>query len=294
MVSALRYSSPDETPSISKSIRDANAVIQMISQIDEVSKKFYKYRSMSGDSLNWVEKTVLQNEIFFASASSFNDPFDLRPSFTLEASDSRRREDYLRLSRKFEPHLNERQRKHDVDLVMSSSLSATNLADTTATIQALHNFQISNAIGVLCVSAKRDDILMWSHYSDSHRGVCLEFDGRGTLMEHAQKVQYSHIRVPINPYDDDNEKAMSKALLTKSAQWSYEDEWRLIRYQQGPGVASFNPRNLTGIIIGALASNSTIEIIRSWIRQRSLPLDVYRASVSGSKFELKIDSFKRL
>lgn len=169
---------------------------------------------MSGDSLNRIEKTALQNEIFFAPASRFNDPFDLRPTFTLDACDSRRREDYLRLSRKFEPGLIERQREHDADRVMLTSLSATSISDTTATIQAFYNLHITNAVGVFCASTKRDDILMWAHYADSHKGICLEFDGYGTLLAHAHQVQYSQSRVPINPYDDDNEKAMSKALLT--------------------------------------------------------------------------------
>src|SRR5262245_61537973 len=35
---------------------------------------------------------------------------------------------------------------------------------------------ILDSMSIVCFSAKRDDNLMWSHYSDSHRGICLEFD----------------------------------------------------------------------------------------------------------------------
>ena len=31
-------------------------------------------------------------------------------------------------------------------------------------------------MGILCFSEHCDDILMWSHYSDGHKGFCLEFD----------------------------------------------------------------------------------------------------------------------
>lgn len=31
--------------------------------------------------------------------------------------------------------------------------------------------------GIACFSAKVDDLLMWSHYADGHRGFCLEFEG---------------------------------------------------------------------------------------------------------------------
>ena len=32
-----------------------------------------------------------------------------------------------------------------------------------------------DACGILSLCAKNDDILMWSHYASSHRGICLEF-----------------------------------------------------------------------------------------------------------------------
>jgi len=31
--------------------------------------------------------------------------------------------------------------------------------------------------GVLCFSRRWNNILMWSHYADGHKGICLGFDG---------------------------------------------------------------------------------------------------------------------
>nr|WP_315250589.1 DUF2971 domain-containing protein [uncultured Duganella sp.] len=256
--------------------------------MSEFPAKFYKYRSMNVDTANWVERTVLCDEIYFAAASSFNDPFDLRPSFSLEAPPERQREDFLRMSRKFEPELTEEQRQAEADKVMATSMSIGDISNTVAAIQTIHNHHITTKVGVLCVSTKCDDILMWSHYADSHRGICLEFDGAAPFMAHAQKIQYSDERVPINPYDDDPDVMMQKSLLVKSNHWAYESEWRLLRYVGGPGVVKFRPVNLTGIILGALASTSTIDLVTSWIQRRSAPVNVYRASVSSKKFELVV------
>lgn len=256
--------------------------------MSEHPDKFYKYRSMSGDAANWVERTVLCDEIYFASASSFNDPFDLRPSFSMEAPPERQRDDFLRMSRKFEPELTEEDRQAEADLVMATSMSSADINNTTAAIQAIHNHHTTTKVGVLCVSTKSDDILMWSHYGDSHRGICLEFDGAAPLMAHAQKIQYSDVRAPINPYDDGPEVMMEKSLLLKSNHWAYESEWRLLRYLGGPGVVKFRPANLTGIILGALASASTIDTVAAWVRRRAVPISIYRASVSSKKFELVI------
>jgi hypothetical protein len=256
--------------------------------MNEFPSKFYKYRSMSGTAENWVERTVLYDEIYFASALSFNDPFDLRPSFSLAATPEKQREDFLRLSRKYEPELTEDERQAEADKVMATSMSIGDISSTTASIQAIHNHHITQNVGVLCVSTKHDDILMWSHYGDSHRGICLEFDGAAPFMRHAQKIKYSNERVPINPYSDGHEVMMEKSLLVKSNHWSYESEWRLLRYIGGPGAVKFRPKNLTGIIIGALASRSTIDVVTAWVRRRSTPISVFHASVSSNKFELVI------
>jgi hypothetical protein len=109
----------------------------------EVPAKFYKYRSMKGEAEKWVERTVLHNEVFFASASTFNDVFDLRPVFSLEASPERQREDFLRMSRKYSPGVTEEQRLAEADRVMATSMSPGNIEDTTNIIQALHSQAIT-------------------------------------------------------------------------------------------------------------------------------------------------------
>jgi hypothetical protein len=31
---------------------------------------------------------------------------------------------------------------------------------------------VTSKVGVMCISEVPDDILMWSHYADCHKGVC--------------------------------------------------------------------------------------------------------------------------
>lgn len=256
-----------------------------------VPAKFYKYRSMADDSAGWVERTVLHDEIYFSPASKLNDPFELRPSFSLDASPDEQRKDFVRMSRKFDPHLAERERSDEADRVVAASLAEGEIGNTERIIQAMHAQAIIAQVGLYCVSTKCDDILMWAHYADSHRGICLEFDGMSPLMAHAQEVSYVDDRVPINPYKDSQDVMMSKALLTKSRHWRYESEWRLCSYERGPGLASFRPQNLTGIVIGAMASRATIDAVQQWQQQRRKPLNIYRAFISPNKFELNIKPY---
>ena len=238
--------------------------------------------------MKWVEKTILHNEIYLAPASSFNDPFDLRAVFSFDALPERQRADFLRSSRNFAPHLSEAEHEAEADRVMREALSPENISVTTGAFQLLHNRLMTSAVGIYCVSTTCDDVLMWAHYADSHRGICLEFDGFGSLMAEAQQVEYVQTRPSINPYlSDDPVAMMEKAFLTKAEQWKYEAEWRLIR-TDGPGPIQFQPANLTGVIIGASAPTSLVETVKAWCRQRDAPASLSRAVVDPQKFQLNI------
>lgn len=238
-----------------------------------------------------VEQIVLGNQIYCAAASTFNDPFDLNPVFSFNAPPQTQREDFLRMSRKFTPHLSEAQHQAEASRVMETSLAPTEVDFTAKAMQAIHRQAIVESVGTFCISEKRDDLLMWAHYSDSHRGICLEFDGFGTLMAQAQSVCYSAIRQPINPYEDDQTAALDKALFTKSEHWRYEAEWRFLRLD-GPGQEHFDPRHLTGIVVGALATAATVETVKSWASQRTAPLALSRAKISNSEFKLVIEPMR--
>lgn len=250
--------------------------------------KFYKYRSMRGDDIQWVERIVLHNELYFAPAIKFNDPFDLRPSLSFEAPDQVRLSDVRRLVHQFMPGLSPAQVEAESHRLALATYDPVYIDKMAADLREQLAEMLTEKIGVFCVSANRDDILMWSHYADSHGGVCLEFDEACPTLAQALKVIYSEARSPINRFEDDPETMSDKALLTKSDHWEYEAEWRSIRYDEGPGIVSFQPEHLTGVIIGARASAATIAKVEEWTRARPTPWTVYRASVSNDRFELEI------
>lgn len=258
--------------------------------INEEPERFYKYRSLSSkEDQDRVRQIVVDSQIYFSSARSFNDPFDLHPTFDLTASPDVHRRDCVRLAIEY-GNMSEVEAEAEADRIMLTSLSAERIAETEQGIQAVHNW-VMQRIGVLCVSTKSNDILMWPHYADSHKGICLEFDARSSFMISAQKVLYSQERDPINPYLNREETMLEKALLTKSQHWAYESEYRLLQTSKGPGLVPFNPEVLTSIIIGVNADSATIDLVRSWNQKRAKPLLLYRAWASRKKYELEIRQF---
>jgi len=81
-----------------------------------------------------------------------------------------------------------------------------------------------------CLSKNNKSNLMWSHYADSHRGFCIEFN---TEFLKADKVNYKN-KIPeieliefLNPKTQESfSKKIWDSLRTKLIEWKYEDEYR--------------------------------------------------------------------
>lgn len=97
--------------------------------------------------------------------------------------------------------------------------------------------EISKNLGVVCLSACWDDTLMWSHYSDEHRGfaVAIDRDHHYIQQLHFQPVEYESQR-PSYFVEHDPEREgfripgnhITTSIYTKSEHWNYEHEWRCI------------------------------------------------------------------
>ena len=73
-------------------------------------------------------------------------------------------------------------------------------------------------IGLICFSEIYSEPLLWGHYADRCKGICLgfDFDKDATMI---RKVRYCRKRTGV---DD----SLHDHLATKSHNWAYEREWR--------------------------------------------------------------------
>lgn len=117
--------------------------------------------------------------------------------------------------------------------------------------------------GVCCFTLDPTSHLMWSHYADGHKGVCLEFRTRRSqlLCNRLRPVTYSDERRVIQTMDEFTQKAF----FCKTTHWAYEKEWRLLgggdAYLHYPRVA------LSAVIFGAKASSESVKNVVSVCRK---------------------------
>ncbi|MCL1066700.1 DUF2971 domain-containing protein [Shewanella olleyana] len=88
-------------------------------------------------------------------------------------------------------------------------------------------------IGVLSLTEKEDNLLMWSHYAESHSGYCIGFNSNHSFFKRkrSEKDEFYHLRkvkyLPHRPSKMMVDMNGTDMLLLKSEVWEYEQEWRM-------------------------------------------------------------------
>lgn len=96
---------------------------------------------------------------------------------------------------------------------------------------------------------------MWSHYANSHKGICLEFAKNNPLIAAARPVRYKKSYPVLTPqsYGPGNDANVLDLLLTKAMNWCYEREWRIIASAlEGP--TKLHNRDFVKLPLGALSA----------------------------------------
>jgi len=141
---------------------------------------------------------------------------------------------------------------------------------------------------------------MWSHYTNNHKGICLEFGLESQVFGSAMEVKYVSSYPKWLPHLME-ESIRAQVLLTKSEDWRYEKEYRIIGLTEGlarplgpltghplavrDGFLSLPLGALKAVIAGCEAD---YEEIKQIVASAALDLKVKRAVRSPSKYRLEI------
>jgi len=238
-----------------------------------------------------LEGIFTRRQIYLPRPIDFNDPFECRPRLTVYNSGLKRQSFIRERVRKIFPP-NERKARKELMKEYDRRLRSS-----PEIIESAYE-EFVKTTGLYCLSEKNDDILMWSHYSNGHRGLCVEFDAiidaafsGMMLFGQALKVNYREERPTLNVMAIGQPTEYQKALLTKSNHWDYEEEWRVIKTEPegGPGVRHFRPEVLTGVIFGALISTEDKQQIMDWISKYPTKIVLYQARIDETKYKLNIE-----
>lgn len=245
-------------------------------------KSLYRYRTFKD-----IEDILVRNEVFFASPDKFNDPFDCKTSFSTGSYSKTDLINHLEKIRDWLPSEYKaivRYEKMDDEKEQERVMAAL----VEARDESLR--KINSGLGILCLSEVPDNILMWAHYCDGHRGAVVEFDKEGleSHFGYLRKVEYHEQLVTLREHNNagaaDNARLF---LLRKSDHWKYEKEWRIIR-SLGNQYEKLPIDILKGIILGCEMRREDKTKIREWVKNLNSTIRVSQAVKSTSLYSINI------
>lgn len=256
-----------------------------------IPERLYKYKSLQGESRRHVEQMLRHSQIYFCSPSRFIDPFDSRVHLVFPEDPASYRRYVICLLRNFRPDLGPNQRKAFAAKVVEEKQPEANAELQKAVLTDLQRHV--DSLGVFCLSERGDDILMWSHYAGGHSGVCLQFENCVGLVDVPKgvplDVSYSE-QLPVLDFVRDSDRRQAVAvLLTKAARWAYEGEWRIVD-PAGPGLHTFAPDLLSGVIFGCRTSEADRRAVQEWIAAGATRPQLYEATVAPGRFALETET----
>ncbi len=213
----------------------------------------YKYADIND---NFTINNLINNQLGFNRIENFNDPFDTNPKLDIDKNDI------------ISANISDELKKTCLSLPKSQVIDIA--------FEGIRKPSFTDKYGVTCFSKTNDNILMWSHYANSHKGICLGFDLNENNLENfidkkknienkllfsntkyrLLPIKYSSIRPTFKIFSNNYYEQAFDMLSIKNSIWKYENEYRIFLYNKNdknvyfPLGIYYNSNYLKEIILG--------------------------------------------
>ncbi len=277
----------------------------------------YKYRMFTAQT---VDQLCL-DQLYFADPLYFNDPLDTKPCVevdedcnlevlrrTVTAMINNRCISELSVAAKsikyFGPKTTAQIEKisaSNVKLVLEDAEYAATDPDSGIPEAEALRWELAQIIenellrqydkGVVSLAERFDCPLMWSHYGDQHRGICIGFRPPQEAISELQEVIYGgdrkvsakDVAALVLHGDALARDRVDKAVLFKKAEdWSYEKEWRLI----GPKGSIDSALDFAEIVFGMRCPDTVKYALIQTFEKRKRPPEFFEINPVRGTFRL--------
>ena len=278
-----------------------------------IPRRLYKYRDSSSRTVDML----VSDHVYYADPSEFNDPFDAQPSLDIDI-------DEIQLEKLLRKFVEQRTKEemNDAALVINytgpKTIEHIRRRSHRQARQFIREVERSSKVGywefevekrfrierhvkeellrrytkgIVSLAARATCPLMWSHYGDQHRGICIGYSVPANAASDIHKVKYGGSRLvkasDIVAMLNGNNVACTRIdetiLLRKAGSWRYEREWRLI----GPLGLRRSPLELEEVIFGLRCRESTMYAVMKALENRVRPVKFYEIGEVEGTFNVK-------
>lgn len=250
-------------------------------------KYLYKFEKITEQTL----RNLKNAQIYFNAPVNFNDPFDCS---ALNVASMLNDKTIVDLVNKYLQDNGDSRKINSIEQIPQKIRNQT--YDIFEQEFAKQQNNLLHNRGCTCFSELNDNILLWSHYADGHKGICLEFDASYPLFSKAKKVNYS-LEFPVIDtmkylYGSQDEKIIEgeKTLITKHELWNYEKEWRLF-HKESNKLYGYSTEALNSVYFGLSVRSVDIEIICLILQGQNHNIKFYKANKDKSKYAIWFEEF---
>ncbi len=251
-------------------------------------KYIYRYQPPTIYALS----NLSEAKLWFSDPASFNDPFDCLSDSIIASCEAGLKTMDAPTALEIAMGVS-----HDIPEALTALSSKTEgeiIRVATNAIRIGMTQAILKKRGVCCFSENRDDLLMWAHYADSHRGFCLEFDTSFAPFSEQNRFRPIDYRVTLPALDlkrlaERDHDQLLEFLHTKASCWKYEREWRALHREPNTKFG-YDRAALNSIYFGAKMGFDQIEMICSLLDRTNTRL--FKMSLDINSFQLSASEFK--
>lgn len=279
-------------------------------------KTLYRYRGFSASTLD----SLCRDRLFFADPNTFNDPLECKPSIECNSDIDELRKILTILieervssevlsslknagvsdwaaSTHAHKEASSRSRNKLSDIRYNATGPDWNVSEveaekcllTSAIEREIHSHYDS---GVCCFSTTYKNPLLWSHYGEQHKGICIGYSmDRKPSPEPLpvdyggnRSIQTSLIGRALIEKDSVSKRELYEiTLLRKARSWVYEHEWRLIGNQGD----QLSPLLMKDITFGLKCPRSLVHTVVSMLSSRKPALRYYEMYEVRGEFSIR-------
>lgn len=260
-----------------------NEAIKLLKE--NIPTSLYRYRSVNSYSLD----DLINSTVWLAPPESLNDPYDCRFFY-----DVKKIKDYYKKNPTLASGL-----RAFYEIFTGNALSETKEKelDDQVLLPLLENW-IVNVVkeGLegrtrICSFSERVDCMpMWAHYSDNHKGFCIEYDVSQfsfATRSNLYPVIYSEKACDLTDYftespdklDEINPFYIKRVAFQKAQEWSYEKEWRVMMQNNSPDFRETFPIGQPKCVyLGAKILAGNEAVLRTICEKLDVPVLKMKAS----------------
>lgn len=228
----------------------------------------YKYRPFN----DYLKPVIMSQKIWFPARAKLNDPEDLELKL-VEDVDAEVYHQFLLKKADQESwprkHLKYNLKKGFTPKGDLTSEAKRKIASSQAVLQ-----KHFDGLGILSLSDKKNDPVLWERYGDKGKGVCIVF--KMELSEYLLRVEYESPRpqpkLSVLLLSADAKRELIKVLRTKTTKWSEESEWRYF-VRNGNTEFSFLGK-IAAIRLGKKMLDAKRQTVAQWVAAAGQPIGI--------------------